>query len=844
MMSSGATMSFTDLSSPTHDRKDVVQYIKLLLLLEAAMLAWPAQVRQLIDVPPVMRKVRDGEAAAAVITIPVHTPYTEALVLLYNAALHEISAGMYHLLRIKAEVGVAYNSSITNTSTTADGGEKAGHLPVAPNINAKNAFLSFQNAMTYCQWAEQLEDASVSSSSHGGLNRGCGADGTPTPAALLATAASMPYHIRMTVQHLPLKQISCIGRLFAAVSKYTYSLSSASTNGRPDVLAKLAYAASIQPLPPSTPPSSPLHYLPSLLLCAYHYHRAYRYYPADPKQVEMGRALGHLSYANSVLVECDRRCTAGGAAERNETKRAAEYGDSVTSRWRHHFWSLMRRPSSTADPDPPSTASESRGGAAVLYPDLYAIAAQQNAAALDSSDAVVPFLPFLQSMMDAVSRRLVEWRRENETVYFDKVPAVDDIRRDVPDVEEESCNSTPAVAEVFLSSPTHFFASLPSAAALREALDAQHELGKAQRTLLSRVASIQKICDELQPFSAAPPALLQSSAELKSLLADDASPSVEGACAEATAAVQRAMQAYEAAFTEWTDKGHPNDHSDRPIALPLTNAKTLLSSLQRVVEQWRQFGLSTVAISSTTLAASLLPRAEEVSEYLLQCEVLCSRVRDLSSTPPSGTVEMEEVDAVLEAGSRLMTRCIEDFGVRGCISTQQCLSCMEDLQQAVEEVTRVLSDLPAVVAQLSHATEEIYAAIATGANAAAASKREAEVRRQTKTAAPVVQAATVSSRKRYRSPEPSEASLQPSTSSSRSASFSSCVEPGRGSDAITAPRRSSTPDEPQQKRIKTAPSTVVVSNALLQRMAAHRERAKGGQSDAPPTSTSKWTWGK
>lgn len=658
MMDSYAAAAPEVFTNLTRGTRDVQEYVALLCGLDSATAVWPLRVRQLLDVPPVELAPGAGTAGGPP-RATVGSARGEALVLLYNVALFHIEAGLSFLSRVRADT-----ASAAHRGSGAGGGAVA-----APNQNAKLAAQHCRLAVDVLQWADGL---------HVDLT---------SPSAVT---------LRQLHSHIPLDAARGLSTLCGAVAKYIYALSSASTKDKPDVLARLAFDAAQLPLPACVPADSSLQLLPSLLLAAYHYHKA-TWYCTATKVAEMGDALGHMQYADALLHTCDAQWGLETAhAEQAHASRqwwgrrliAFFERGGKRSDGRSGGGAAPTRPSRTAtggvDGDEDGSAEEPPAQQpATAYPRLHGLLQCGESRGSESATAVadvVQVFPHLRLLLQNVCLGLSRYERENAVVYFAKVTPVDVVQRNVPDAA--SASSAPSaegpVSSAF-ESRAALFASLPSFTTLQLALAQEEATGQAQQALARVLERVERDEARLGGY-VDPPATLQRALDALEALLPPGTPWASAdtllrTAADAIAAANAEFVEVAAAWKEHHDTYIGASYPDHPSVketqaeLDVWGARATAARLR-----WQALRAPADATSRVDFLAALVPRSRDVQAYLSQCEEACRDARDVLAASADG-VRLEQVqactaamEAVRLAGADLLTSLAASGSISGTVS--------------------------------------------------------------------------------------------------------------------------------------------------------------------------------
>ncbi|KAG5506515.1 hypothetical protein JKF63_06018 [Porcisia hertigi] len=670
MMQSYAAASPDLFTNASHGTRDVKEYVSLLCAADEAISSWPLRLRQLLDIPPVALVVSGG-LGGSIVTAPVHTPRGEALILLFNVSLFHINAGLRYLARVRADVSAA----ITSNASRRLGG---GGTIAAPNQNAKLAAQHCRLAVELLHWTEALHT-------------------NPSSPSALAL-----HHLR---SHIPLDVTRDMGMLCSTVAKYISALSSASTKDKPNVLAKLAYDAAQLPLPQSLSSSSSLQLLPSLLLAAYHYHKATWYYTLC-KVPEMTEALGHIQYADTLLRTCDAQWGMEEAHTQREHESRQWWVWRLASVFTRSSWSrtsaenepraepcrgntgASRAPGAVSsnravDSDSPDTVTATLQPA-TEYPHLHELLlhgegrsmskAAKPASGKDDDGAtaavateadVVQVYPYLRLLLQDVCGRLQQYQRENELVYFVKAMPADEVRRDVPDVSVATGGCQGGVPDVLEESALFeprgsLFASLPSTTELQLALAQEEECGQAQQALASLLQRVERDQRKISLFIEPPSALQQILDALEPLLPQATQWGALDAIINAAAeAVEAAAQDFMNVAADWqTDYNtYVGAHcSEHPVVRD-TRAELAVWSERAAaaLQRWKALELPADVDSREAFLYALVPISRELHAYLAQSEDVCRDARDvLMNGPDSVTLDqVQECTVAMETVEQL-----------------------------------------------------------------------------------------------------------------------------------------------------------------------------------------------
>jgi hypothetical protein len=735
MMRSYAAASPTLFINLTRGERDVKEYVALLIALDDVVNTWPLRLRQLLAVPAVAMVSEANGLRRSLLTVPVEAPRGEALVFLLNVAIAHVENGLGYVARVRAD-----------TSTTQSVSTPLGSSTAAPNQNAKVAAQHFRQAVEALRWADALH---------------------PAPASPSAIA------LQQLRGQLPLDAARGVALMCAAVAKYMYALSSASTKGKPDTLATLAFEAAQVPLPSSVLSGSSLQLLPSLLLAAYHLHKATWYYAhAHAKGPEMADALGHVRYADTLL----RTCNAQWSVEEAHTEATQE----SHTWWGQRLMSLvskaaratqkgnaakhprteqprMQQPMATPVEASADDINDDTNNAslkpATRYPHLHTLVlgelpglsratmadrdAPPAAAGAPGAADVVEVFPYVRHLMNDVCAVLQQYEKENCVVYFAKVATPDAVQRDVPDVSSRS-GANAGVTQVaeggVFEARGSLFSSLPSPAALQAALAEQEEVGQAQLALSRALQRLERDRRQLSVYVTPTAALEQALDALEALLptAEDwANP--KGAVAMAVDAVDAAFQGFKKTATEWQEAHdvyvgescppHSSvQEAEREVVVWTERATAALA-------QWAVLQIPSTVASRAAFVESLVPRSAEMKAYLEQVEGMDRDVRDVLAAEP-GTVTQAQVQSAVEAlekvkltGTELITAAASAGGrvhsrpttttTRGDTSdavAELCVSPQYDkAEMAVLAVVDALQEAPMVVAHMEHFTAQLTA---------------------------------------------------------------------------------------------------------------------------------------
>ncbi|KEG05490.1 hypothetical protein DQ04_21401000, partial [Trypanosoma grayi] len=382
------------------------------------------------------------------------------------------------------------------------------------NSNSKAAYRSYQAAADLAGTAEQALALDAD--------------------ALLA--ASDRHLLR---QHLDFRGVRKFAELCVAVSKYVYSTTSGAVAKKHDALAKLAHQAAVLTVPDAVASES-LRLLPTLLLAAYHRHRAESYYRAE-KVPEMSLVLGHIDYAWRLVEDMQQHCMEVIASSSSRSRRQGGKR-GVLGRL-----SAMLTGGSGASAEVTSSDDEDNGQRARRpFAKL--------ARLLKESDLVSVF-PLADTILTDIVTLHETYHHENDVIYYARAAREEDVIADTPEVEplpsEGASNSTTPVDAVPLSTKLGAdmskFSELPSGEVLQKLLQQQEETRDLRDTARRQLDEVRCLIGDMKAALQLPAAVEVELMRVERLLRGDggAATTLDARFDAAHDAVQAALQRHE-----------------------------------------------------------------------------------------------------------------------------------------------------------------------------------------------------------------------------------------------------------------------------------------------------------
>ncbi|CAD2215146.1 hypothetical protein ADEAN_000259900 [Angomonas deanei] len=503
----------------SHEKEDVCHVASLLLALDLHLGSWPEVLQQQVQVTPV---TLNG------VTIHVSRPLIEAVIVLYNGAIALLEHGLELLSHVRAD-------AVRRTSLAGSSG--------LPNVNAKRAFQS----ITAAQELAEMADHTLRSGKERNLSK--------------AEQTSLTAHLDLSTL-----RDTCV--VCAASAKYIFALSSAATATNPEALSKLAFIAASYSIPERLPNTSTLKLLPTVLLAAFHVHRGEQYYAEE----EMGKALGHIQYANRILL--------------NTTEEAVKSQQFHQSSWRSVL-TAVKKVLSVKGGDGSLTfecdddASEEVQKAAEAYTKLAKI--------VENSDDILRVLPYFHILLKTQFNLLCKYEKENKVVYFEKTLPADTVRRDVPDIEALVPTTGDIKTITVSQQSTDALKELPSEQELLYLLTQQSEREKAIQNTARLVRGLEGVMNTVTSKVELPAEAGDALHQLEPCLQEHNS-TVEGALQLAQEELQTAYDAYETAVEQWqTAKG--GKKTSHPTQKAVDAAVNLWSKdTEKILASWSQVG--------------------------------------------------------------------------------------------------------------------------------------------------------------------------------------------------------------------------------------------------------------
>lgn len=576
-------------ADPSTGAQAVQVHVALLRALDASVSAWPSALRGRICAPPLPRLGDEGTA----VEMAGVRPLAEAVLVLCNAAAVNLEAGAAALDRVRGDAARLNGPRATTSNTTTT--NSAAPPPLrAPSVNAKAAYRHFTSAGELAAAALALL-------------------GGPTDYGAGLAALERRY----LLSFVDPQGMGALAALCRAASKYVYSLFSAAGADSPNNLARLAFVVSALPVP--TASSSAVQLLPSVMLAAYHRHRAEHYYGVGRGIPDMTHAVGHIELAGRILREIDARCGAEGSLEEeggrapdsSGGKEGGQRGSSPAA-WGRRLWSTLqslspspKKPARKEDSDSNDADDGESEGDAPATPSVLSGSFCSNLTRYTSGSGDGAELARLCPVLDHTIRRVVElsrqYRRENAVVYFARPAPPAAVQADAPDVTAEVEAATVTLtAAVLLPDPATVidesaFDALPSPADLVLLQAAAHRRGGLDAAV-QRVAAVAAALEGLRLPEEATLAL-----EALRPCLEPHTGSVSNALAVAQGALQSAAARHVAAVERWSAAqgrllGHSSSEDEEEgedrVGVKPTSARTTRSipamtvSLESDVRCW------------------------------------------------------------------------------------------------------------------------------------------------------------------------------------------------------------------------------------------------------------------
>lgn len=734
--------------SPATAMRDIQVHVALLRALDASIGVWPPALRRHVIAPapdhPRPSPYQPGPDAERLRQPPLLLdgvrPLSEAVLVLYNASVANLEAGLSHLDRVhgdaaRLETAATRGDHHHHHSSSSNGGRgpSAAAAPLrAPSVNAKAAY---RHLLT----AQQLAAGAAALLELPNVDAGAGYN-----------VALSPTELQYLRSLIDLPDLQAFAAVCVATAKYVYSLFSSASAARPDALARLAFAASALPVPVSIAPAS-VNLLASLLLAAYHRHRAEYYHEAVPEAPDMANALGHIRLAESVLRAIDRQYGSAPPAEPSSAG-ATPPPSSRSSTWGSRVWSALRALSVSPrrrSGDGEAAPSGSRGRTRATDNEEEEEEAEEEEGEEEgtarggpggrcfgnlvsrvraANDPVTRLFPVLDNLVRRVRELSREYERENSLVYFTKVPAVAVVQADVPSADAtEGDNSSAVVPTVVLPHPSSViddsvFNALPSTGTL-----AVHVSVHEQRRRRSEaVQRLNALLSDLK--SLALPKEVELALEALQPCCEPHTGSVSNALLVAKAAVREAWERHVEAASRWATARSALMSADgtegavEPASLTLSLEADVRCWVQAEAEATQQWvaAVGPFDVASTqsidAIRHTLVPEADAARAFVDHCTATLSRTLTVALSASAEEEALATVEALQDEARELLRRLapLYDEGR------------WEERQAAMRAVALAVWDAPQVVNRLEEGTtrlgDETAEAVMMAAVAAAKSK--------------------------------------------------------------------------------------------------------------------------
>ncbi|ORC88923.1 uncharacterized protein TM35_000141340 [Trypanosoma theileri] len=440
---------YSDASSGVRDAK---AYTALLLALHNATASWPAALRDALT-PSVVHVGKN--------VVPVCGPAMEIFVVLYNAAVSNCNAGCEAMARARVEQACSPPRRISGSSSPT----------TTPSASSKAAYKSFTAAAELALCAEQAlagESDKLLSASDRHLVR----------------------------QNFDFRALHEYAQLCAALAKYVYSTTSGAVSKKHDTLGKLAHEVSVLRVPTSLSSDS-MQMLPTLLLAAYHRHRA-EHYNRAAKVPDMSLVLGHIAYAWRLVDEVQQHCI-----------EKMKSSSSSKNKQQRNGWQLLGRLSATL-------IGGGGGGAETGgkwgrnnndeddQPEPFAKLTEF----LQESDLIKIF-PLVEVLISDIAKLHEKYQHENSVIYFTRPASEEDVIADTPEAAEAlSGYTTPSEIvslAVKINADLNTFGELPTAEMLREVQQEQGKTREMREEAQRRLDQVQQLVKKIKSVLRMPP---------------------------------------------------------------------------------------------------------------------------------------------------------------------------------------------------------------------------------------------------------------------------------------------------------------------------------------------------
>ncbi|CCW64489.1 unnamed protein product [Phytomonas sp. EM1] len=687
------TSAFANL---TTGLKDARVYCALLTSLDQAIMEWPATLQRRVYASQVQR---DGSKITAC------RPFVEAVIVLYNAAVENLEAGLSNLARVHADSAQQHPAQALTATAT--------RTAVHPNINAKNAYRHFQ-----CAHVLGIDVSGFLFPSPECDNP----DAAPTQPSLTV------YEAVQLKSLLDIEELRALVSLCIAVAKYVFAFTD-SIGEKSDVLAKLAFSGASLRIPEKLVASGlpEIRLLPCALLVAYHCHQAEYYYKVNPRLPDMPRALGHICYADELLCGMESQIKIGSfqKADLHSGGKVAKITLSLGKLlWRKFVGDRGRKESDHGEGKYIIEEIESdkeMSHRASVYNNLLRFLSEGEC-------GLVRLFPVMDSLVRRVYELYKQYQHENMVVYLSKPLPAETIQLDTPDsaVVELSLRvpgiegSRTAPLTSFLHRNT--FKDMPRGPEVNAAYKSKEDRKTQKVSMLDQCAAIENIIEELRGVQL--PHEVRLCIEALEPCLEEHVGSVAAALKIAETTLQDAWKSHEKAAQLWLDvrkrylgaRGGVGFH-EKTIKVQ-KEVEEWCKSLAEAESDWLRFiGPLDFGVDVDKLIRLLLPAdCRDSYRYIQQAEDVIAEARKIlrrasmpvtgahrSTTLESSFLPKEQIDSTLanlkelaSQGEQLVMRLKEVMEQR---------SWWEKRQTAMRCVVLVIWGAPELKNKLNEATQ-------------------------------------------------------------------------------------------------------------------------------------------
>ncbi|KAH9601252.1 hypothetical protein LSM04_002321 [Trypanosoma melophagium] len=433
---------YSDTSSGVRDAK---AYTALLLALHNATVSWPPALRG--GLTPSAVRIREN-------VVPVCGPAMEIFVVLYNAAVSNCNAGCESMTRARTERACPPTRRISGSSVST----------TTPSVSSKAAYKSFTAAAELALCAEQAlagESDKLLSASDRHLVR----------------------------QNFDFRALHEYAQLCAALAKYVYSTTSGAVSKKHDTLGKLAYEVSLLRVPASPSSDDSMQLLPTLLLAAYHRHRA-EHYNRAAKVPDMSLVLGHISYAWRLVEEVQQRCIekmASLSSKKNKQQRSG--------------WQLLGRLSATFMGGGGGTETAGKWDGNNNDEEVHSEPFAKLFEYLQDTDLINIF-PLVEILISDIAALHEKYQHENSVIYFTRPASEDDVIADTPEVVDmlSGCTTPSEVMPLAIkvNADLNTFGELPTAEMLRGLQQDQEKTREMREEARRQLDQVQQLVRKIK----------------------------------------------------------------------------------------------------------------------------------------------------------------------------------------------------------------------------------------------------------------------------------------------------------------------------------------------------------